>query len=1121
MKQKLFLLFFVAFFSWHANAESLVYVHEGLHLYFTIDTETKEAILGNAFSTKEHNAIAYPPLTDPWWNANPQLNLWRDVVIPSTINCEGTAYTYDGGTRTIDKGTYTVVGVSSNAFYRSTYVYNVQLPETVTTIGSGAFSWCTFLRSITLPSQLTAIASSTFSLCKDLESIHLPSNITSIGPGAFSDCALLKEIRIPGSCTSIDDDAFMGCSALHKVIIEDGTEPLNVGSSFGVSVMYESLDENKMDLQPHQRGLFGDCNIDTLYLGRNIIYPYGYDWKSTTSSQWTNRRRPFPPFEKCSEYRAYIKDYYYSGFTLKSLEFGETLTDIPDSLFASTNIKCELSLPSNLKRIGKRAFYLGANYIEHRKVEIPQSVEYIGEEAFRGNYLSEVIFHESLKTIDNYAFYDNNISSLTIPSTITYYGTDPFGKNNITSLHLTEGLKTMCSISDAKIVELTIPESIENIGGSYGKSLRFIHCNPTTPPNGMTGNGAIVYVPAGTAPAYRAKGWTNIIDPDEPILTINVKTAGSLYSRILAQDFQLGSVFRLKIKGTLNEDDWATINNMNHLYDLDLSETNIEEFPSGFFQNNTKLNKLTFPNTLRSIEDEAFTGCVNLGGDIIIPQSCTTIGNRAFLNLYLNGVVFNGSTNVQEEAFKGCCLLKEVTLVPGMEIGTNAFHSTALEELSIPANVRIGDNAFNTTTIKSVSFNDGGQVMGDDVFGNSVEKFTFNGILTSIGSFAPSVEIIDVNDISTWCKLPFTTPVRVNQLTINGNDASNIVISADITSLREYLFYGCPTIETVQLPDAITKIPNHAFKECINLTTANLPAKLEVIGESAFSGCTSMQEIVLPSKVKKLGSSSFEGCDKLLQINMPSSLTAIENYVFKGCSLLNNITLPENLLTIGEGVFTDCSSLEKIDLPVSITSIGDDILANCTSLDLVVVHWKDPINVHISGDCFLYVPIGTSQKYRNAGWEFSNLTERGVLSIKVNDGGTVGYETENIRNVSISYFFKPYKSFTISLSPDNGFSIKRFKVNGENVTSEIENGQYLVDEPEEDIDMTIVFADNNIVDGDSNGDGIINDDDAIITGNYLLKKSPAPFYIYASDINEDEIINITDILLIISKKNSK
>lgn len=1134
---------FFAMMLLYAKGDILLYPHPDLHLYFTIDTSTKEATIGNSIYQENEdqcNAIYYPPTGDPWWNEEPKTNYWKNLDIPSTITCEGKAYllkTYfdsEGYYRTywsdvdINTDNYTVTAVAPKAFYKSTRLQSIQtvkLPETIREIGRYAFSWCIYLRSVNIPNQVTSIKEGAFWYCKNMQKFVMPESIETIEASAFSDCGGLQEINIPSNCTSIGNDAFMGCSALHKIIIEDGTEALNVGSSFGVSLLYESVDEDKLDLRDHQRGLFGDCAIDTLYLGRNIVYPYGYDWKSTTSSQWTNRMRPFPPFEKCSKYQAGVKNYYYSGYTLSSLQFGETLTDIPDSLFAVTTITCQISLPSNLQRIGKRAFYWDAiHYIQPRKLEIPQSVEYIGEEAFCLNRFEELILHEGLKTIESRAFYDNIISSLTIPSTITYFGSDAFKSNNITSLLLTEGLKTMPSISDAKIIELTIPESMESIGGNYGTSLRFVHSKPTTPPEGNVSNNPIVYVPAGTGMAYREQGWTNVVDSSDEIITINVKKAGALYSRILNQaECQLADVYRLKLEGTLNDDDWSTINGMNHLYDLDLSEMNIEELPSGFFQNNKKLNKIIFPNTLRAIEDEAFIGCDNIQADIIIPASCSTVGNRAFYNLYFDRVVFNGSTNVQEDAFRDCSLLQEVTLASEMKIGANAFLSTTLKELSIPANVSIGDNAFNITTLKEVTFNGGGQEIGDDVFNGSVEKFTFNGALKAIGSFATSVENIDVDNIGTWCKLPFKNAVSVNLFTINGEEANNIVIPENIKTLREFLFYECPTIQSVVLADDITEISNQAFKGCINLSTISLSANLETIGSLAFSGCTSLQEVILPSKVENLGSSSFDGCTNLSQVVMPSSLTTIDDFAFRGCASLNNVELPQNLSVVGSSAFSGCSSLEKLDLPISITSIGEYVFTNCTSLSLIVAHWKEPItvtNIQPGNNCFLYVPIGLAQKYKNAGWNFSNLMERGLLTVIAIGNGNVKYESDIVNNKKQDFYFKPYSDLMLNLVPNSGYKIMRATLNDENIIPYLSDGEYEIEEPEDDLKLIVIFDDASIEQGDVNGDRVLNDTDAIGIANYVLKRAPEQFHDYWADVNGDGVIDITDIIILISKYTS-
>lgn len=1069
------------------QAETLYYTHEGLHLKFAIDTETKEAMLGNGIDS-EKNAIARPPLTDPWWNESPQTNYWKDIDVPSTIICEGTAYTMDGGTKSISRETYTVTSVASNAFYKTTEVQTVKLPETIREIGSNAFAWCIYLRSIILPEQLTTIKESTFWYCKTLKSIHLPANIRQINGQAFSDCENLEEINIPGNCVSIGNDAFTWCPKLHKVTIENGTESLSVGYSYNLG-----LNDGRLNPKASKRALFADCHIDTLYLGRNII------------CSRTNDNKPLSPFESTLIYSSYGSYYYNSTASYKKLEFGETVTEIADSLFYNVGLDFDIIFPQNLKRIGKDAFYWDViRYTNPRRIEIPASVEYIGENAFRKNELTEVVFHDGLLTIAKNAFSENQLTSVSIPGTVTNIQDYAFSQNKIVNLELADGIQEIgnSAFGNNAIKTLTVPASVTSIGSGFGSSLINVYCNPLTPPNASNPFAeATIYVPAGKGAAYRSQ-WgtsTRIIDSKDEILTINVKTAGTLYSRILAQDYQLDDVLRLKLKGTLNDDDYSTVRNMCNLYDIDLSELNITELPNECFKNFTTLNKITLPNSLLSLEDDAFSGCTRLSGTITIPGNCSSIGKKAFYGLNFSKLICNGVVNIHEEAFMNCSLLREVSFVSGTTVGTNAFSSTAIEELYIPANVKIGDHAFNIATLNKVTFDGGGQEIGDTAFGDGVESYTFYGSVKSIGKFAHLVDNIYVDNINTWCLLPFIHPIITNNLYISGEKAKDIVIPDEIKSLRKYLFYECKSIETIKLPNEIVEIPERAFKGCSGLANITLPSKLLIIGDSAFSECDAIQQMVLPV-----------------------SLASIGDYAFAGCRSIQGFQFPSCLTSIGEYSLSSCSSLEKLDLPSSITSIGQNAFTDCTGLNLMVTHWKEPINVNnISGDYLLYVPIGTSQKYVNAGWSFPNMKERGLLSVKVNSGGEVSFDSERVSDGFVEYYFNPYKSFYIMIQPNEGFSVKRVRLNNEIVTSQIDNGKLFIEEPEEDMDMTIVFANNNIKDGDSNGDGHVDDDDAISTANHILKKAPVPFYIYASDVNEDEIINITDILLIISKKNSK
>ena len=92
--------------------------------------------------------------------------------------------------------------------------------------------------------------------------------VTSIGGFAFEGCTGLTSVVIPNSVTSIGVSAFNDCTSLKTLCFEDGIETLNLG--------YNQSD----NVYLYHSGLFFDCPLDTLYLGRNISYRdnqyYGY-----------------------------------------------------------------------------------------------------------------------------------------------------------------------------------------------------------------------------------------------------------------------------------------------------------------------------------------------------------------------------------------------------------------------------------------------------------------------------------------------------------------------------------------------------------------------------------------------------------------------------------------------------------------------------------------------------------------------------------------------------------------------------------------------------------------------------------------------------------------------------
>jgi len=99
-----------------------------LHLWFTIDRETKTAMVGTDRIQDDNTApmlqgVVYgEPGYDPTWQAP-----WRNLVIPSTISYNGEEYT--------------VTKIAHRAFRRTIEFKTITLPPTIREIGAEAFYW--------------------------------------------------------------------------------------------------------------------------------------------------------------------------------------------------------------------------------------------------------------------------------------------------------------------------------------------------------------------------------------------------------------------------------------------------------------------------------------------------------------------------------------------------------------------------------------------------------------------------------------------------------------------------------------------------------------------------------------------------------------------------------------------------------------------------------------------------------------------------------------------------------------------------------------------------------------------------------------------------------------------
>ena len=133
----------------------------------------------------------------------------------------------------LDISEVNITALPTQAFYNSTNVENLILPNTLVTI-RGSIFYKSKLKTVVIPANVTTIGGSAFENCSSLATVTFEkgSQLKTIAGGyygAFSDCKTLKAIEIPASVETIEASAFKGCSKLATVTFEQGSQLKTIG----------------------------------------------------------------------------------------------------------------------------------------------------------------------------------------------------------------------------------------------------------------------------------------------------------------------------------------------------------------------------------------------------------------------------------------------------------------------------------------------------------------------------------------------------------------------------------------------------------------------------------------------------------------------------------------------------------------------------------------------------------------------------------------------------------------------------------------------------------------------------------------------------------------------------
>ena len=405
--------------------------------------------------------------------------------------------------KNLDIAEVNITALPIQAFYKSTNVENLILPNTLITIGEEMF-YQSKLKTVVIPANATTIGNSAFEQCASLISIDIPANVETIGTavfwgcsslttvtfekgsqlktigggssyyGAFSYCTALTSIEIPASVETIGASAFKGCSSLATVTFENGSQLKTIGGG------------------SYSSGAFSDCTaLTSIEIPASVETIEAAAFKGCSSLATVT-------FENGSQLKTIGGGSYSSGAfsdctALTSIEIPASVETIEASAFKGCSSLATVTFEngSQLKTIegGYPSSGTFADCTALTSIEIPASVETIEAAAFwHCSSLATVTFEKGsqLKTIGG--------------GGSSYYGA--FGQ-----------LKNLMT------VDMSACTQVKTIGESAfdgDSELRLFKIGTETPPtcgrDAFSGINpySVLKVPSGCADAYKAKsGWNN------------------------------------------------------------------------------------------------------------------------------------------------------------------------------------------------------------------------------------------------------------------------------------------------------------------------------------------------------------------------------------------------------------------------------------------------------------------------------------------------------------------------------------------------------------------------------------------------------------------------------------
>jgi len=298
-------------------------------------------------------------------------------------------------------------------------------------------------------------------------------------------------------------------------------------------------------------------------------------------------------------------------------------------------------IPDGVTGINSGTFTTSNNSMAITEIVIPDSVRYIGQQAFAQLGLRKIKLPEGLKRIERQTFFHcYNLDDIVIPESVTEIGRGAFVQCGLERIKLPDNITRIESgaFGWCCLQEVNLPENLSYIGTGA-----FDNCSDLAGTTGITVPGTVKKIPAF---AFQ-----------ETIFEYIHLSEGT--EIIEAAAFRYAFVDELALPSTLryigDEAFYKCI--ADNIEELVIPDS-VAEIGNGAF-GRCGMKRVVLPQGLKTIPDSAFINCCDLE-EVIIPDSVQSIEDYAFAGcVNLESVKIPDSVKyISKTAFKGCNKLK-------------------------------------------------------------------------------------------------------------------------------------------------------------------------------------------------------------------------------------------------------------------------------------------------------------------------------------------------------------------------------------------------------------------------------------------------------------------------------